>query len=127
MLVNQKTNKRKKLHPTRIYLVNLYTYNQIKIKSSSQILGKWKAGCLGIAIQGPLSQTRMQILVPLSVGSTRKILLTYSAYKNLKRWYYASPTTVGTDTTFSTPKMGRSNSTIMKWVYYTSTPKKSRT
>ena len=96
------------------------------MKSSLRTLGKGIMGCLEIAIQVLLPTTRRGILVPLSVGSTRKGMITSSESQNLELWGSKLNTTVGTDTTFSTPRTGRSNSTRMKWVYHTLKPKTPR-
>ena len=89
----------------------------------SQMWEKGIAGYLGISMHGPLLPTRRYVLVPLSVRSTRKILIKSSAPQNLKKWGSASPTTARTDTILSKLSTGRSNSIRMKRVYHTLTPK----
>ena len=53
-----------------------------------------------------------------------KGFISSSASQNLKIWGSVSPTAAGTNTTLSTSRMGRSNSTRIKWVYHTPTLKK---
>ena len=78
-----------------------------------------------ILMQVPLPPTRRDALIPLSFGSTRKGLKKTPAPQNLSKWGSTSPTIVKTDTTFSTPRMVRYNSTKKKWFYHTLTPKKT--
>ena len=79
MLVNQKAKHHKKLHPTRIYLDNCSTYNQMYNEELLTDVIEGKNLYLEVAIQGPLPPTRSKVLVPLSVLSTRKVLLISSA------------------------------------------------
>ena len=83
------------------------------MESLTYMLEKGTSGCLDIAIHVPLPPTRREGLITLSVGSTKKGLLTSSESIHLKKWVSASPTTTGTYTSFSTPRMGRSNLTRM--------------
>ena len=75
-------------------------------------------------MKGPLPPTRRDILIPLSVVSTSKGLLTSSAYQKLMIWGSESPKASGTNNTLSTPRTGRFNSIRMKWVYHALKPKK---
>ena len=75
----------------------------------------------------PLPQKIRVVLVLLSVGSISKRFLTSSASQKLKKWVSASHMTAWTDITLSKPRMGRFNSTRMKWAYHTLTSKNPRT
>ena len=74
-------------------------------------------------MQGPITLTRRDVLVLLSVVSTGELLLTYSASQNLNKWVSSSLMTAWTGTTLYTPRMGEYNQTRIKWAYHTLTPK----
>ena len=97
------------------------------MKSSSYTLGKGKSGCLVISIQELHSPTRRGTLIPFSVGSTRNGLLTSPASQMLNRSGSKSPLTTRMGNTLSAPRMGRLNSTRMKWLYHALTPINPRT
>ena len=85
MLVNDKAKQCEKLHPSRIYLDNFSTY-----KIFSYTCEKLKAVYFDVATQVLHPPTIRYDTVSLNVGSTIKILITSSAYQNLKRWGSAS-------------------------------------